>query len=92
MFASPTQQPLAIKPPYNRIAQLLGEPVDWPLLREDHFSAEALARARYLQDWRMNFDEVLLIDPPETIDAPRGLVLAYRGDFAILYHIARPTR
>lgn len=85
MFADPTQQPLAVKPPYDRIAHPLADPVDWPLLFQDQFSAADLEAARYLPDWRWNFDNVLLIDPPEAPQTPRGLSLVARNDYAVLY-------
>jgi hypothetical protein len=85
MFADPTQQPLAVKPPYDRIAQPLGEPVDWPLLLQDSFSASDLAAARYLPEWRTNFDHVLLIDPPTPLQPPRGLTPRASSPYAVLY-------
>lgn len=91
MFADPSQQPLAVKPPYDRIAHPLGEPVDWPLLHHDSFSAADLAAARYLPDWRRNFDHVLLIDPPVPLQPPRGLVPVIANSYAVLYRIA-PAR
>jgi len=88
MFADPTQQPLAVKPPYSRIAHPLGEPVDWPLLYQDRFSASDIDAARYLPDWRKNFDYVLLIDPPKPLQPPRGLAQVASNDYAVLYRNA----
>ena len=88
MFADPAQQPLGVKPPYDRIAHPLGDPVDWPLLRQDSFSAADLAAARYLPDWRKNFDNVLLIDPPGLLEPPRGLTPVVANGYAVLYRIA----
>ncbi len=85
MFADPAQQPLAVKPPYDRIAQPLGEPVDWPLLQQDQFSLVDLATARYLADWRNNFDYVLLIDPSAPLPPPRGLASVAANGYAVLY-------
>jgi hypothetical protein len=87
MFADPAQQPLAVKPPYDRIAQPLGEPVDWPLLHQDHFSAADLAAARYLPDWRNNFDYVLLIDPPTPVQPPSGLMPMASNGYTVLYRV-----
>jgi hypothetical protein len=88
-FADPSQQPLAVKPPYDRTAHPLAEPVDWPLLFQDRFSAADLEAARYLPDWRRNFDDVLLIDPPVPLQAPRGLSLVTANDYAVLYRNER---
>lgn len=85
MFADPAQQPLAVKPPFDRLAQPLGEPVDWPLLLKDSFSASDLAAARYLPDWRKAFDHVLLIDPPAPLQPPPGLAPLASSPYAILY-------
>lgn len=85
MFADPAQQPLAVKPPYDRIAQPLGEPVDWPLLQQDQFSGMDLATARYLADWRNNFDDVLLIDPPAPLQPPRDVAPVAANAYAVLY-------
>ena len=85
MFADPTQQPLTVRPPYDRIAHPLGEPVDWPLLHQDSFTAANLAVARYLPDWRSSFDHVLLIDPPSSLQAPHGLVPVAANGYAVLY-------
>ncbi len=87
MFASPTQQPIAVRAPYDRIANPLGDPVVWRVLRQEPLAAKILAAVPYLQNWRANFDNVLLIDPPEFINPPPGLVEVYRGDFAVLYRI-----
>jgi len=85
MFADPTQQPLTLKAPYDRIAHPLGEPVDWPLLHQGSFTAADLAVARYLSDWRRNFDNVLLIDPPSPLQAPHGLEPVAANGYAVLY-------
>lgn len=87
MFADPAQQPLAVKPPYDGIAHPLGEPVDWPLLRQDSFSTADLAAARYLPDWRRTFDHVLLIDPPMPLLPPRALAPVTANTYAVLYRI-----
>lgn len=87
MFADPAQQPMTVKPPYDRIAHPLGEPVDWPLLHQDRFSAADLALARYLPDWRGNFDDVLLIDPPTPLQPLRGLSPVTANSYAVLYRI-----
>lgn len=87
MFADPAQQPLMVKPPYDRIAHPLAEPVDWPVLHRDRFTAEDLAAANYLPDWRANFDYVLLIDPPTPLWPPSGLIPVVSNGYAVLYRV-----
>ena len=87
LFADSTQQPLIVKPPFDQIAQPLSEPVEWPLLGEESYSAETLRSARYLSHWRASFDNVLLIDPVPSAGTPRGLLPAYRGPYAQLFRI-----
>ncbi|HEY0329017.1 MAG TPA: hypothetical protein VGC77_07930 [Rhodopseudomonas sp.] len=87
LFASPSQQPLAVKPPYLQIAQPLAEPVEWSVLGQETFSRLTLAYASYLRDWRLNYDYVLLIDPLPGRPMVRDLeVVAGRGS-ALLYRI-----
>ena len=87
MFADPTQQPLEVRVPYAGISQPLVEPVEWAVLGQEHFSDDTLGSARYLTDWRANFDQVLLIDPSPPVSTPRGLRPAVTTPFAILYDI-----
>lgn len=89
LFADSAQQPLTVKPPFDQIAQPLSEPVEWPLLSEESFSAETLRNARYLSHWRASFDNVLLIDPVIPVRMPRGLLPIYRGPYAQLFRIDR---
>jgi hypothetical protein len=87
MFADPSQQPLEVKPPYDRFAQPLAEPVVWSVLNLDRYPDDVLAAARYLTDWRRNFDYVLLIDPPPVPVVPHGLMPVVNTGFAVLYKI-----
>jgi hypothetical protein len=89
LFANPSQQPLTIKPPFDEIAQLCSEPIEWPLLAKENFSAEALRSARCLKGWRASFDYVLLIDPATSVVMPYGLLPLYRGQYAQLFRIDR---
>lgn len=89
LFADSAQQPLIVKPPFDQIAQPLSEPVEWPLLGEESFSAETLRNARYLSHWRASFDNVLLIDLATSVRTPRGLLPVYRGHYARLFRIGR---
>ena len=89
LFADPAQQPLMVRPPYDEIAEpSLSETVDWTLLDKPP-TAETLALAAYLQDWRGNFDYVLLIDPPAAGPLPAGLTLVRGRGIAALYRITR---
>jgi len=84
LFADPIQQPLVVKPPFDRIAHPLAEPVEWKAL-----AAETLVPkpATYLEHWRDDFDNVLLIDPPPKMAAIYGLGPIYQGEYAQLYNI-----
>lgn len=84
LFADPAQQPLAVRPPYDRLAQPLAEPLDWPLLERDDLSAAGYA------NWRKNFDYVLLVDAPQPAPSLAGLTPVRAGRYAVLYRI-EPT-
>jgi hypothetical protein len=89
LFADPSQQPLMVRPPYDDIAEpSLSENVDWLVLLHP-ISPEAAALTDYLQNWRGNFDYVLLIDPPPSGPLPSGLTLVHGGGIAALYRITR---
>ena len=94
MFADPTQQPLVVRAPYDRIAFPLGEPVDYRALLTPRPSAYALGLAPYLRDWRGDFDYVLLLDAG-AIDAakvrPDAMRLVASSDIAALYRVRRPV-
>lgn len=87
LFANPTQQPLIVKPPFDRIAQPLAEPIEWDVLAAETPSRESLRVAPYLEHWRNDFDSVLLIDPPSELAAIENLSPVYRGDYVQLYSI-----
>jgi hypothetical protein len=87
LFADPAQQPLTIKPPFDRIAQPLSEPAEWQWLTREEAFPEALQSARYLEHWRQDFDYVLLIDPAVTVQSHPGLSPLYRGKYAQLYRV-----
>jgi hypothetical protein len=88
LFADASQQPLIVRPPYDRIAQPLGETLEWASLQQP-LSAQTLAQTPYLKNWRGDFDDVLLIDPPEPIAPLPGLVPLYAGQYARLWRITR---
>jgi hypothetical protein len=89
LFANPAQQPLVVKPPFDRIAKLSSEPVEWSLLGEESSSAETQRAARHLGLWRASFDSVLLTDPVPSARTPRGLSPIYLGPYAQLFRIDR---
>lgn len=88
IFADPAQQPLQVRPPFDRIAQPLSEPAEWQWLFQE-LSPEALQRARYLQSWQRDFDYVLLIDPPAAVQSHPALSPLYRGSYVQLYRVER---
>lgn len=51
LFADPSQQPIAVRPPYDRLAQRLGEPPD----------ARLLEAPGALAGWRTRWDAVLVL-------------------------------
>jgi hypothetical protein len=90
LFADPAQQPLTVRPPFDRIAQPLVEPAEWTWLSEQPLSSDALLRARYLAQWPQDFDYVLLIDAPADVQPHPALSPLYRGNYAQLYRVNRP--
>lgn len=89
LFADPAQQPVTILPPFDRIAHPLAEPVDWSKLASEPYTPDTLQFARYLVQWRNNFDYVLLIDPRPDFPNIAKLSPLHDGDFAKLYRIER---
>ncbi|MGY3442604.1 hypothetical protein ACVW17_002605 [Bradyrhizobium sp. USDA 4473] len=90
LFAYPAQQPVTILPPFDRMSHPLTEPIDWKVLANEPFSAKTLRWARYLVDWRSNFDYVLLIDPKPGFQPIEKLTPLHDGEFAKLYRVERP--
>jgi len=90
LFADPNQQPLAVKPPYQRIAQSSNPATaPWRLLFNDPPSTGARANYPWLAHWRADFDYVLLMGPKSPPGrTPSGLVLVRAGEAASLYRIA----
>ncbi len=87
LFAHPSQQPIRVLPPYDKLAHPVGLPVKWQWLSDQSYSTLQLRVAPYLPGWRANFDEVLLIDPPAPLPPIAGLSPLYHGDYAQLYRI-----
>jgi hypothetical protein len=88
LFADPGQQPVVVRPPYDRMSQTLGSSAPWEALFAARPSPLALAEYPYLQDWRARFDFVLLAGPPQA-RAPAGLTLVRAGEAISLYRITR---
>jgi len=87
LFAHPAQQPIRVRPPYDKLSNPVGMPVKWEWLGDQSYSKLELAVAPYLPNWQSNFDEVLLIDPPVPLPPIAGLSVLYPGAYARLYRI-----
>ncbi|WP_316181171.1 MULTISPECIES: hypothetical protein [unclassified Bradyrhizobium] len=89
MFAHPSQQPVAVRPSFARLAQPLAEPAAWRWLQPDTPSADVLQLARYLAGWRSHFDAVLLLDPPLPEQPVAGLTPLYLGSYIQLFRVGQ---
>ncbi len=69
LFAEPSQQPIRLRPPYDRLAVPVGLPPDYRLLARESWTAAELAKAPYLPGWEQGFDHVLVL----LADAAPGL-------------------
>ena len=87
LFADPGQQPLVVRPPYDRLAQPLGYAPPWQELFEDPPTPPQIAAFPYLDDWRTRFDYVLLQGPKATGSTPVGLRLIRADEATSLYRI-----
>ncbi len=86
MFADPAQQPVEVRLPYRAIAQSPGEPIDLSLLHGDDREAPS-----YIRNWRRNFAQVILIDPPSPLPVIEGLSPIRIGIYAARYKVvSRP--
>ena len=75
MFADPTQQPLVVRPPYDRIADPLGDLPAW----------DRLASSMEPED----FDYVMLIDRPALLKPPQNFIPVRLGNYTALWRLAR---
>ena len=89
LFADPGQQPLVVRPPYDRISQPLGNAAPWNDLFADPSTGAQVAHVPYLAGWRRRFDYVLLLGPKAAGPTPAGLSLVRAGDATSLYKINR---
>jgi hypothetical protein len=88
LFADPSQQPVIVRPPYDRIAQPLGQVADWRDLADNPPTPAEIARHPYLAGWRTNFDYVLLTGP-RPASTPAGLTLVHAGEAVSVYRVNR---
>ena len=92
LFATPSQQPITVLPPYHDIAYQLGVPPDYRALLDA--TPHDLARAPYLANWQTRFDDVLVLDAEGVPDLshllPGTLERLNDTGFAALYRIERP--
>ncbi|MCP1970837.1 hypothetical protein [Bradyrhizobium elkanii] len=89
LFADPTQQPIAVLPPFDRVSQTLKYHLDWNTLANEPYPAELLRRERYLAGWRQSFDYLLVTDAHPEARSILNLSPIYTGEFAKLYRINR---
>ncbi len=73
LFTSPSQQPLAVRAPYDGIAMNAGVPPDYHLLSRQRQRPKDLRAAPYLADWPHRFDYVLVLDADGVPDLPHAL-------------------
>ena len=88
LFADPSQQPVIVRPPYDRLAQSLGVSAPWRDLFAQPATPADLAQFGYLADWRARFDYVLLVGPPPA-RTPPGLVVVRGAEAVSLYRVVR---
>jgi PIN domain nuclease of toxin-antitoxin system len=69
LFSEPSQQPLAVRPPFDRLSARSSVPPDWRLLTRDAWHADELELGPYLPGWQRSFDHVLVL----MADAAPGL-------------------
>jgi len=88
LFADASQQSVVVRPPYDQLAQPLGETAPWRCLFDQPPTSADLAQYPYLADWRGRFDYVLLLGspPPRT---PPSLSLIRGADAVSLYRVVR---
>src|SRR5208283_158036 len=95
LFADPSQQPIRVLAPYDKIAAGKYPTVSYQVLTAPPLSQEVLAKAPYLLDWLNNFDFVVVISTgcSEHLDAFDALPLSLveKTDVAALYKVKRPN-
>jgi hypothetical protein len=91
LFADPSQQPVAVRPPYDQLAAPLGWSTPWRNLFDAPATPAETRQFPYLRDWRARFDYVLVVGPrpPPAAPTPAALTLIRAGDESSLYQIER---
>ena len=92
LFTVVAKQPLAVRPPFDRISVPEGQPPDWQSLVVG-YNVHPVTAAPYLADWQHHFDEVLLLNAGGAGDLrqflPGEMTLVAASDVAALYRIRR---
>jgi hypothetical protein len=95
LFTVAAKQPLAVRPPFNRLSVPEGQPPDWRSLVLG-YSVNPLVPAPYLRDWWRNYDDVLLLNAGGAGDLtrylPDRLTLLAATDVAALFRIRNPAQ
>ena len=89
LFADPSQQPLALRPPFDRIADPSGDPPDWNRLLLQSFPAGGHVTPQpptALPPGAFNY--VLLIDPPPSVEPPPNFIPVRLGGYTALWRLA----
>jgi len=90
LFTVAAKQPLAVRPPYDRISVPEGQPPDWQSLVVG-YNLHPVTPAPFLIGWREGFDYVLLLNAGGAGDLrqflPGDLALVAGSDVAALYRI-----
>jgi hypothetical protein len=92
MFVNPSQQPLRVVPPYDRLMNTLEDSLpDYTLLDTSRLNPEERAKYFYLFDWQRRFDHLLVIDPGGAPDLqaalPPGVEPEGAADIAALFRV-----
>jgi hypothetical protein len=90
LFTVAAKQPLAVRPPYDRISVPEGQPPDWQSLVVG-YNVHPVTPAPYLAGWRGGYDYVLLLNAGGAGDLrrflPGELDLVAARDVAALYRV-----
>ena len=89
LFADPSQQPLALRPPFDRIADPFGDPPAWKQLLLQISSAAGPAKLQPQTALSLgDFHYVLLIDRPQSVKPPPNFSPVRVGSYAALWRLA----
>jgi hypothetical protein len=94
LFATPGEQPLVVRPPYDALAVGQGRPPDWQSLVVG-YQVHPVTPTPYLKDWQRNYDYVLMLNAGGAGDlshyVPDRLSLIAASDVAALFRIRNPA-